>query len=594
MMQEKLSKSVVSPENLQYEKKVLFEDENLEVEKMSLDELNKQLERLYCCGYMYLKEKLTKVNSSTEAKCIGDYLEKVNEEIIKNPESIKKIVENEYFEKGNLEKLVKKRTEYIAIKLTEDNIEEKAENIVNLGIPSFSKEYWENKKEELVSAKAIKDNLQKEVDVLTKGNDILKMFTSLIGNKKFILDYRAEVKEKGKKIRCPVCGSEDRFAYISEDEILSDAQKYIEDHNTLLKEKAESLKEKIEKISALQKEILLKGIEAVESKIKTLDELILEYEQYNKKCQNYTEIITELHKINFERYSFSSLNTKEKTEDAIQKNKVQIMPENELLDIISQMKEISEIIGFSLSEPFTNNTIREVTNRINDELVLKEFSVGLLSKKVDAIKNYKKNDEVLELKKKLDNTIETVRKISKKIAELNNQKELANNKMQEIKEVKQKLEMAEYENIGPFLTKIFHKLSKDIHIKEILLEKRSGEKNEKELELCDENKHPIMNMLSDGQLSVFMLSYFLGNAFRLSNTEEMSIYLMDDITSCLDDINMLSFLDLLKYQLKNDSGVFGQIFFASCNSRIQALMEWKAQACGISCRKIKTNDYSLE
>lgn len=591
-MQEKLSKSVVSPENLQYEKKVLFESENLEVEKMSLDELNKQLEKLYCCGYMHLRESLTIVNSCSEAKCIDGYLEKINQEIEKNPENIKIFVEKKYFEKNNFEEIIKKRTDYKAIKLTEDNIEETAENIANLGMSSFLKEYWVNKKEELVSEKAIKDSVQKEVDVLTKGNEILKIFTSLIGNKKFILDYRDEVKEKGKKIRCPVCGSEDRFSYISEDEILTDAKKYIEEHNTLLKEKTEILTERIEKISTLRKEILLKETEAIDSKIKDLDELISEYEQYNKKCHDYVEVITELQKINPEKYSYSSLNTKENADDAIRKNKVKIIPENELLDIIKQIKETSESIGFSLSEPFTNSTVREVVNRINEEFALKEFSVELLSKKVDAIKNYKKNDEFLELKRKLDNTIKTSNTISKEIEEFNNQRELANSKIKEIKDVKQKLEIEEYENIGPFLTKIFHKLSKDIHINDILLEKRSGEKNERELELCDENKHPIVNMLSDGQLSVFMLSYFLGNAFRLSNTKEISIYLMDDITSCLDDINMLSFLDLLKYQLKDENGVFDQIFFASCNSRIQALMEWKAQACGISCRKITINDYS--
>ena len=92
-------------------------------------------------------------------------------------------------------------------------------------------------------------------------------------------------------------------------------------------------------------------------------------------------------------------------------------------------------------------------------------------------------------------------------------------------------------------------------------------------------------MFSDGQLSVFMMSYFLGNAFRLADKEKMSIYMMDDVTSCMDDINMLAFLDLIKYQLKTENGAFRN-YFSSCNERIHNLLEWKANGCGIKCREL--------
>ena len=133
-------------------------------------------------------------------------------------------------------------------------------------------------------------------------------------------------------------------------------------------------------------------------------------------------------------------------------------------------------------------------------------------------------------------------------------------------------------------------MSRDIHIKEFRLSKRDSNQGSKELDILDEEGRPILNMFSDGQLSVFMMSYFLGNAFRLADKEKMSIYMMDDVTSCMDDINMLAFLDLIKYQLKTENGAFSQLFFSSCNERIHNLLEWKAIGCGIKCKRIVLNE----
>ena len=49
---------------------------------------------------------------------------------------------------------------------------------------------------------------------------------------------------------------------------------------------------------------------------------------------------------------------------------------------------------------------------------------------------------------------------------------------------------------------------------------------------------------------------------------------------------MLSFLDLIKYQLINVDKVMNQIFFATCNEKIQDLIEYKFGNCGIEYKKI--------
>jgi len=89
------------------------------------------------------------------------------------------------------------------------------------------------------------------------------------------------------------------------------------------------------------------------------------------------------------------------------------------------------------------------------------------------------------------------------------------------------------------------------------MQRAKGEK----MAILDESNKPLINMFSDGQLSVFMLSYFFGNIFRLQGSEKFPVYFIDDITSCMDDINMLAFLDLIKYQLMRSDRPMHQIFF---------------------------------
>ncbi len=54
----------------------------------------------------------------------------------------------------------------------------------------------------------------------------------------------------------------------------------------------------------------------------------------------------------------------------------------------------------------------------------------------------------------------------------------------------------------------------------------------------------------------------------------------------MDDINMLSFLDLMKYQLLMEKGVIDQLFFSSCDERICELLRYKMEGCGIKVADI--------
>ena len=61
----------------------------------------------------------------------------------------------------------------------------------------------------------------------------------------------------------------------------------------------------------------------------------------------------------------------------------------------------------------------------------------------------------------------------------------------------------------------------------------------------------------------------------------------------MDDVNMLAFLDLMKYQLLAKNGTIEQLFFASCDERICKLLRYKLDGCGIDYCELQEKDFGV-
>ena len=74
----------------------------------------------------------------------------------------------------------------------------------------------------------------------------------------------------------------------------------------------------------------------------------------------------------------------------------------------------------------------------------------------------------------------------------------------------------------------------------------------------------------------------------------MKIFFIDDLTACMDDVNMLAFLDILKYQMSSkqmsSKKTMDQLFFITCDERISDLLEYKLNGRGISLYKLGEKD----
>lgn len=149
----------------------------------------------------------------------------------------------------------------------------------------------------------------------------------------------------------------------------------------------------------------------------------------------------------------------------------------------------------------------------------------------------------------------------------------------------EKLSKDEYEKVGPTLGKFYNKLirfnsSNGINI----VQENEG------ISLIDDKGKSIVNVLSNGQISVFMLAHFFAGINARNDREKMKVYFIDDLTACMDDVNMLAFMDLLKYQMSSKA-TMEQLFFITCDDRISKLLKYKLSGRGIGFCELLEADF---
>lgn len=149
----------------------------------------------------------------------------------------------------------------------------------------------------------------------------------------------------------------------------------------------------------------------------------------------------------------------------------------------------------------------------------------------------------------------------------------------------EKLSKDEYQKVGPTLGKYYNKLVRINDNDGINIVHENGG-----ISLVDDKGKNIVNILSNGQISVFLLAYFFAGINVRNEREKMKIFFIDDLTACMDDVNMLAFIDLLKYQLSSKE-TMEQLFFVTCDNRISRLIKYKMNGHGIELRELVESDF---
>lgn len=415
----------------------------------------------------------------------------------------------------------------------------------------------------IITFRNLKNKYSQMQQELDSGNGIINLFTSITLNRDILIEYQSQNND------CPLCGS-DKFKTISKEEIGLLATQYITKHNNDYLEITNTLKKIDTRLSILNN--------SLKDKLNLLNKSI-NFIEKNK------ETLTNIRNLNLNNPTLEKL--KLKLDELSLKNEA----DNYITQVKKMMDEID--INYFANELETTVGINRLLSKLRTEfsgdffLNLDFIKFELLSNKYTAIK-----EEILDLERNY--TKLEIQDIQKKIKKLDtllkeNQLNLDNpifdklnlylkNKNEYNKEIdyynglNNQYNQENLEKLENPINSLFFKLIKETSLTKIKID-HSLRSTEGKTAIKTENDINIFNILSQGQMSVFMIAYFLSN-FSFKNNK-IKICLLDDITRTMDDLNINSFLDILKYGFVKKDRIISQLFINSCNKNLIKLIELK-------------------
>lgn len=99
-------------------------------------------------------------------------------------------------------------------------------------------------------------------------------------------------------------------------------------------------------------------------------------------------------------------------------------------------------------------------------------------------------------------------------------------------------------------------------------------------------------VMSTGQITTVALSIFWA-IVNSKKDSDFRCYFLDDPIQSIDDLNILSFVDLLRTELtKNGNCIFDQMFITTCDNNLENLIRHKMRTFEVPYHLIKFNNYS--
>lgn len=575
---------------------IIYDDENLDINNLSKDGLENQLQKLYLCLIKIVadfKSEISVNNKKTEM------LEKINEiisELQTNGVSIKRAIDSG-FKTSDLTEARNRLAKYEEMqKITEKTFPLCYNELLSAKPVSldtvFISECEDNKKclkEEL-------DELVHQIEVASEGNEIMKLFSELLSKKDVIVEYRAQKKSLDNReiVYCPICGSKE-FDTMPYEEILARAKEYCNNQNTEIAKKSAEKADRENKINEIWVKELTHINMALKEVIASLEKRVSELSKINVVYSKYLEAVKDFNDSFSEKLVFSKITIKSLKEKSEQLSK-EIKSEEDIEVIKSKIKAITDFMldhaeETSIKPDSTFSVVKKFSEKAP---IMLNCDIELIFRKIVSIRTHldcKAYVEQLDQKQKQN---ETAKSLRERIDYLDVICKTIYTRIADISKARNDKIADEYNDIFKYLYNIFIKLCKNTEIKMFTRDIGRSQKDVT-LTIKDGDGNPIQNIMSDGQLSVFMLSVFFSNAKRIvndkNNSEKFHCYFIDDITSCMDDINMLAFVDFVKYQTSGNNRCMDQLFFSTCDARIRKLIMYKCEMAGIDFCEISSDKF---
>lgn len=582
--EKQLAKAREEAKQVSYPLTVFYPGEKIEIAGLNKEELTAQKTEVKKCGYQVAKEGIYKLVENEALKNQQSVIKKIASYWETKEEYIRRAVKAEFFKNTDAITILETNLRKLkGMSFSRDTIFQDGESVIALEIDGFTQSDFDvDKKEIKEKEKRVKD-LSGEIELLSKNNKMLKLLSSLTAKKQVVIEYRDAAFKKNGIVRCPVCGSES-FSTMEEDLILKEADEYIRQNGEAVKVKEEDKTLLETEIEKLYQKVINRTKAVVEKETGTLENKISDLKTLKDEIQPYFDEVKKLQKIQ------KAINVEELTAEkvgnllaAVEKG---LLEESQEQEIKESYQQILTVLMYKFENETVQQTFAKVKNLITESYVISGFSYDLLVSKINAIDSVLANQTLFDLNQKLEEENKKNQKLDTEIEKLQKLKNIASQRAKDIRTVVEDLSKDEYEKVGPALSKFYNKL--------IRLNSGDGinivQENEG-ISLVDDKGKNIVNVLSNGQISIFMLAHFFAGINARDDREKMKVFFIDDLTACMDDVNMLAFMDLLKYQMSSKA-TMEQLFFITCDDRISKLLKYKLSGRGIELCELSETDFA--
>lgn len=566
-----------------YPEIVFYQDEMLDIDSLNKETLIVQREAVQNCGYQVAKEALYKLVQNETLKSQQFIIKDIASYWETKEASLRRAMKAGFSNNAEAITVLEKRLEKLkSLFFLKDTIIQEGETVIALGNDGFTQSDFDVDKNAIKEKERKVKNLSAEIELISKNNKMLQLLSSLSAHKKVVIEYRNTGIKENDAIRCPVCGSES-FATMEETLILKEADTYIRQNGETVRAKEVDKTLLQEEINILYQKIINRAKSVVEKEKRKLVAEISDLKALREEVQPYFEGVKKLQKTRKE-INVEELNA-EKVRELLIAVEGAILEESKEQVAREAYQQILMVLGYDFENETLQQTYAKVENLTTAFYEVFDFSYDVFVSKLNSINSILANQSLIDLEQRLEEDNKKNKNLDMEIEELEKLKNIAFQRAKDIREVIEQLSKDEYKKVGPALGKFYNKLARLNSSEGInIVQENEG------ISLVDDKGKNIVNVLSNGQISVFMLAYFFAGINARNEREKLKVYFIDDLTACMDDVNMLAFMDLLKYQMSTKA-TMEQLFFITCDDRISKLLKYKLNGRGIEVCELLETDF---
>lgn len=452
------------------------------------------------------------------------------------------------------------------------------------------------------------ERLENQLEGFKSSDVAINALRSLIDHSQGFHKLREDGQEE-----CPLCGSKELFP-LQSNELLKNASEILGEVDSKRSNLQKSYNEQKEQINVVYNQFVKHLLNLLDTKIIFLNNLLTNFDKMKK-----FKSACSLFKLNFNEVNEEIIQMKKLELEGQILDELEIyVLETSLLNLLVNDKDELDSVPSHFSESLMKRdefgsldtqekieslskfkeSYRKKTEQLPDEVAIDSIEIEKIIKKLNILGEIESNlvndKAITESQSDLDKKVQTFKEheviLKKKQDELIALKEIS----KELKKKRKQWDRQMVEEIRSPLQQIYRRINRHTNIEEINLIMDGTTKTKASLMANIGNEEvSATNILSAGQLSVVALSIFLTVAMGQKNNV-FKCYFMDDPIQTMDDLNILSFIDLLRSELANEqeqNRFVDQLFFTTCDENLENLMIHKMKNFGVNYSHIHFTGY---